>query len=84
MTAQRLAVPAVGSPFVPLGRSPARGNAPPGPPTAAGCLRCQLAGRRRLGCLQADACARLPLFFPLAPLLLAGWVATALAFLLTI
>lgn len=80
MTAQKLAAPALTSPLVTLGR----GARQPRPPAALDCLRCQLGGRRRLTCLEGDACSRLPLFFPLAPLLLAGWLGTALAFLLTL
>jgi hypothetical protein len=50
-------------------------------PTAARCLQCQLMGRRKALCSRRDACEALPLVFPLAPLLLAGWLALAIAFL---
>ncbi len=49
-------------------------------PTALSCLRCQLLGRRRLTCTAADQCARLPFVLPVGPILLAAWLATALAF----
>jgi hypothetical protein len=53
-------------------------------PTALACLHCQLIGRRRLICARADACKDLPLVFPLGPLLLAAWLATAIAFVVAI
>lgn len=52
--------------------------------TAVDCLRCQLIGRRRLLCAQADACKAAPLVFPLGPVLLAAWAATAIAFLVAV
>ncbi|MBK9518664.1 MAG: hypothetical protein IPO09_15185 [Anaeromyxobacter sp.] len=84
MDTQKLVAPTFPSTLVALGRAPTRRPAAPRPPAAGDCLRCQLGGRRRLDCLSAEACARLPLVFPLAPLLLAGWLGTALAFLLTL
>lgn len=54
------------------------------PPTAIRCLKCQLLGRRRLTCSKADACAELPQTFALGPLLLAAWLATAIAFVVAV
>lgn len=49
-------------------------------PGALQCLRCQLLGRRRLLCSRADLCRELPHDHLLGPLLLAGWLVTAVAF----
>jgi hypothetical protein len=49
-------------------------------PSRARCLRCQLLGRRRLTCAKAELCLELPHVFPLGPVLLLGWLATAAAF----
>jgi hypothetical protein len=68
--------------LVPLRRR--RSPEGPRPATALRCLHCQLVGRRRLACLQADACRRLPLAMPLGPVLLGAWLATGLAFLISI
>ncbi len=54
----------------------------PPQPTTLSCLRCQVLGRRRLLCSRADACREAPLFLPLGPLLLLGWLVTAVAFVL--
>jgi hypothetical protein len=56
----------------------------PTPPTAMSCLRCQLLGRRKLLCSRKDACSELPVVFPLGPALLAGWVATVIAFVVSV
>jgi hypothetical protein len=56
----------------------------PQPPTVMSCLRCQLLGRRRLLCSRKDACSELPVVFPLGPVLLAGWLATVVAFVLNV
>jgi hypothetical protein len=53
-------------------------------PNALACLRCQLLGRRKLMCSRADACKEIPHVFALGPILLAGWIATILAFVLAI
>jgi hypothetical protein len=53
-------------------------------PSALACLRCQLLGRRKLLCSRADACKEIPHVFALGPILLAGWIATILAFVLAI
>jgi hypothetical protein len=59
----------------------AEGGSPlAGAPRTVDCLRCQLYGRRRLFCSEADACSSLPIVFPLGPILLAGWAVTAIAF----
>lgn len=84
MVTQKLAVPVAPPPFVALRRPAAGRPVPDRPPVALDCLRCQLAGRRRTTCALSATCARLPLFFPLAPLLLVGWVGSVLAFLLTL
>ncbi len=52
----------------------------PAPSSALQCLRCQLLGRRRLLCSRADLCRELPRDHLLGPLLLAGWLVTAVAF----
>ena len=62
---------------------PAAASARASPPTPLSCLRCQLLGRRRLTCTAADECARLPLVLPLGPALLAAWLATAVAFVVS-
>jgi hypothetical protein len=54
------------------------------PPTALACLHCQLIGRRRLLCSKADACAELPHSFAVGPVLLAAWLATAIAFIVAV
>jgi hypothetical protein len=41
-------------------------------------------GRRKLLCSRKDTCAELPVVFPLGPALLAGWLATVVAFVLTL
>jgi hypothetical protein len=65
--------------------SPDRGRTEIRPaPTALACLRCLLIVRRRLICARADACKDLPLVFPFGPLLLAAWLATAIAFVVAI
>jgi hypothetical protein len=53
-------------------------------PTALGCLRCQLIGRRKLLCARADACREIPHVFALGPVLLLAWVATIVAFILAV
>jgi hypothetical protein len=53
-------------------------------PTAFACLRCQLTGRRNMLCSRADACKELPLVLPIGPVLLALWLATAIAFVVAI
>ena len=53
-------------------------------PTSMTCLRCQLLGRRRLVCTKADACKELPLTFALGPILLVGWIVTAIAFFVAV
>ncbi len=58
--------------------------AEPVQPTRIQCLQCQLIGHRRLTCSMADDCKKLPHNFFLGPLLLAGWVATAIAFFLAV
>ncbi len=54
------------------------------PPTAMKCLQCQLLGRRRLTCSKAEACAELPQSFAIGPILLAAWLATAIAFVVAV
>jgi hypothetical protein len=54
------------------------------PPTTRSCLQCQLLGRRKLLCSRKDACADLPVVFPLGPMLLAGWLATVVAFVMVV
>jgi hypothetical protein len=49
-------------------------------PCAVDCLKCQFLGRRRLLCSEADKCSSLPIVFPLGPILLGAWAATAIAF----
>ena len=46
------------------------------------CLRCQLLGRRRLTCSRAEVCRAIPHFYPIGPVLLAAWLATAVAFVI--
>jgi len=53
-------------------------------PNALACLRCQLLGRRKMLCSRADACKEIPHVFALGPVLLAGWIATILAFVLAL
>ncbi len=53
-------------------------------PTTLSCLRCQLLGRRRMLCSRADTCREVPMFLPLGPLLLLGWLVTAIAFVLAV
>lgn len=67
------------APLTKLGHAEERPT-PAGAPRAVDCLRCQLFGRRRLLCSEADACRSLPIVFPLGPILLAGWLGTAIAF----
>jgi hypothetical protein len=58
---------------------------PPLPaPTTLSCLNCQLLGRRRLLCSRADACREIPHSFALGPLMLLGWMATLVAFILAV
>jgi hypothetical protein len=54
------------------------------PPTVVSCLNCQLLGRRRLICSKKDACKELPIVLPLGPLMLVGWIGTAVAFVLSV
>lgn len=54
------------------------------PPTAIMCLKCQLLGRPRLTCSKADVCAELPRTFAVGPILLAAWLATAIAFVVAV
>lgn len=49
-------------------------------PTAWTCLHCQLVGHRKLLCSRVDACKELPHSFALGPVLMAAWLATAIAF----
>jgi hypothetical protein len=56
----------------------------PRAPTALRCLKCHLSGRRSTLCFRAAVCAGLPRVFPLAYLLLAGWTALTVAFVLAI
>jgi hypothetical protein len=67
---------AVGARQIALGAGPT--------PTTIACLRCQLVGKRQLTCSKADACAELPQSFILGPLLLAGWLVTAIAFVVAV
>ena len=63
-----------------------RAHAPPQPllaPTSLRCLRCQLLHRGNLLCAKKDTCRSLPRVQALGPILLAGWLATALAFIVT-
>jgi hypothetical protein len=53
-------------------------------PDALQCLRCQLLGRRRLLCSRGDICRELPHVYPLGPILLAGWLVTAVAFVIAV
>jgi hypothetical protein len=80
MVAQKLAVQAVPPTLFALEPAPPPAAARP---SGVDCLRCQLGGRPRVDCLLAAPCAR-TLSFPMAPLLVAGWIASALAFLLTL
>lgn len=61
---------------LPLAEAPA--------PTATSCLKCQLVGSRRLTCSKADVCAALPHAYALGPILLAAWLATAIAFVVAV
>ncbi len=54
------------------------------PPTAMTCLQCQLLGHRKLTCSKAELCAELPQSFAIGPLLLAAWLATAIAFVVAV
>lgn len=53
-------------------------------PDALQCLRCQLLGRRRLTCSRRELCLEVPHFYPLGPILLLAWLATAAAFVVSI
>lgn len=53
-------------------------------PGALSCLHCQLMGRRNMLCSRRDQCKDLPLAFGLGPLLLLGWAATVVAFILAV
>ena len=48
------------------------------------CLRCQLLGRRRLACAHPEGCCAVRSFHPLGPILVAGWLATAVAFAIAV
>lgn len=74
-TALPLAVPSAVTTGAPAARNSAR------EPTVIACLQCQLIGKRRMLCSKVDACAELPHSFVLGPILLAGWLFTAVAFL---
>lgn len=56
----------------------------PTPPTRMSCLNCQLLGRRKLLCSKKDVCKDLPIAFPLAPLMLVGWLGTVVAFVFSV
>ncbi len=53
-------------------------------PTALMCLQCQLIGRRRLMCSRRDECRSIPHMFILGPVLLVGWIATVVTFILAV
>jgi hypothetical protein len=53
-------------------------------PGALQCLRCQLLGRRRLTCARRELCLEIPHVYPLGPILLLGWLATAAAFVISV
>lgn len=53
-------------------------------PTTLRCLKCQLIGSRQLTCSRADVCMELPQSYALGPILLAGWLATAIAFVVAV
>jgi hypothetical protein len=74
-TALPLAAPGT----VTIGSPGVRAAAPA--PTMLACLQCQLIGRRRMLCSKVDSCAELPHAFALGPILLAGWLFTAVAFI---
>ncbi len=63
---------------------PIAGERPRVVPTALSCLQCQLLGRRKLSCSSVVACKAVPHVFALGPVLLLGWVATAVAFFSTV
>ncbi|BDG02953.1 hypothetical protein [Anaeromyxobacter oryzae] len=68
----------------PVEAHPRPGSARATTPDTLQCLRCQLLGRRRLTCTRADVCREIPHFYPLGPLLLLAWLATAVAFVLAV
>jgi hypothetical protein len=53
-------------------------------PTALDCLGCQLLGRRKLLCSRADACREMPHVSALGPVLLVGWLAMLVAFIVAV
>jgi hypothetical protein len=53
-------------------------------PSVLDCLKCQLLGRRRVTCSRLDACRELLHVFALGFVLLAGWIAILVAFILAI
>ncbi|WP_242333271.1 MULTISPECIES: hypothetical protein [unclassified Anaeromyxobacter] len=63
---------------------PALGTARERSPGALQCLRCQLLGRRQLTCARRDLCLEIPHVYPLGPILLLGWLATAAAFVVSV
>jgi hypothetical protein len=55
----------------------------PKPPTLMSCLNCQLLGRRKLLCSKKDVCKKLPIVISLGPLMMAAWLGTVVAFVLS-
>ena len=53
-------------------------------PTPLSCLRCQLLGRRKLLCAKEDACRETRHVSAFGPVLLAGWLATLVAFFVAV
>lgn len=60
------------------------GSAPPRGAEDLRCLRCQLLGRSAPTCTRGGPCVESPRLHPLGVILLAGWLATAAAFVISV
>lgn len=69
---------------IPSSFFPIVAGAPLVAPTALDRLRCQLLGRRRLLCSRGDVCREIPHGGTLGPVLLVGWLAMLVAFIVAV
>jgi hypothetical protein len=69
---------------IPSSFFPIVAGAPLVAPTALDCLRCQLLGRRKLLCSRGDVCRETPRAGALGPVLLVGWLAMLVAFIVAV